>query len=255
MLLDSLIFFPDRDMPPTPAGLEDRRIRTSDGETLHAWLAREADERAPVLLWSHGNAGNIGNRAGIVLAFAGEGLGVLAYDYRGYGRSTGRPTETGVYRDAEAAFDSLVAGGVSPERIVCFGESLGGAVSIRLATVRPCRAVAVASAFTSLGDVGRKHYGPLAGLVGSRFDSLSRIRSLEVPLFVAHGDRDEIVPYALGERLFEAANEPREFHRVRGFHHNDVLGAPGLIGAIADFARRSTGPTGPPGVDVRRDSG
>ena len=131
---------------------------------------------------------NIAGRADVLIALAARGLGVLAYDYRGYGRSEGQPSETGVYLDAEAAYDSLRAKGVPPGRIVAFGESLGGAVAIRLATVRPCAGVAVVSTFTTLHDAGRAHYGPLALLAGDRFDSLARVRGLAGPIFVAHGE-------------------------------------------------------------------
>jgi hypothetical protein len=219
--------------------VEERWITTEDELRIHAWYARTSGE-APTLVWSHGNGGNIAGRVDVMRELVAHGLNVLAYDYRGYGRSEGRPTEAGVYLDAEAAYDSERAHGTDPGTIVCFGESLGGAVSIHLATRRPCAAVAVVSTFTRLRDVGRHHYGPLAALAGDRFDGLSRVGSLSVPLFVAHGDRDEIVPYPLGERLFAAANEPKQFFRARGFHHNDVFDCPGLVEAIADFARRVT---------------
>jgi len=217
----------------------ERWITTSDGVRLHAWYAGAA-EGSPVLVWSHGNGGNIAGRADVLAALAAHGLGVLAYDYRGYGRSGGRPSEAGVYRDAEAAYDSERERGVPAARIVCFGESLGGAVAIHLATRRPCAGVAVVSTFTSMRDVARRHYGPLAFLAGDRFDSLGRIGRLTVPLLVAHGDRDEIVPFELGARLFAAANEPKRFFRAPGAHHNDVFASPGLVDAIAGFARSMT---------------
>lgn len=240
-MLDRLVFFPDRSVPPTPRDLSERWIRTTDGVRLHAWHGSSGDAPA-TLLWSHGNAGNIAGRVDVLRAFVDRGLAVLAYDYRGYGRSEGRPSEAGVALDAEAAFDALVAGGVPPARIVCFGESLGGAVSIALATRRPCAGVAVVSTFTRLGDVARVHYGPLGALAGARFDSLTRIRDIRVPVLVAHGDRDGIVPLRLGERLAAAAPQPVRFLVVRGRGHNDVFDDPGLLDAIADFAREVTGP-------------
>jgi fermentation-respiration switch protein FrsA (DUF1100 family) len=224
-------------MPPTPPGVLDRFLTTADGVRIHAWYVAPPGASA-TLVWSHGNGGNIGNRAEILLALAARNLAVLAYDYRGYGRSEGTPDEAGVYHDAEAAYDELRASGVPADRIVCFGESLGGAVAIRLATERPCAGVAVVATFTSLKEVARAHYGLAAAAVGKRFDSLARIGRLAVPLFVAHGDQDEIVPYELGERLFAAAPEPKRFLRVRGATHNDVLAHPALLDAIADFARR-----------------
>jgi fermentation-respiration switch protein FrsA (DUF1100 family) len=235
-MLDRLVFFPDRIMPPTPRGVLDRTIETADGVRLHAWLAGPPDPVA-TLVWSHGNAGNIGNRADVLLALAARGLAVLAYDYRGYGRSEGRPTEAGVHLDAEAAYDHLRASGVEPGRIVCFGESLGGAVSIRLATERPCAAVVVVATFPAIRDVARTHYGLLGAAIGRRFDVTDRIPRLAAPLLVAHGDRDEIVPYALGAQVFAAAPEPKRFLRVPGAMHNDVLGRPELLDAVAGFAR------------------
>jgi fermentation-respiration switch protein FrsA (DUF1100 family) len=241
LVLDNLIFFPDRLMPPTPPGVADRFFTTADGVRIHAWYVAPPGAVA-TLVWSHGNAGNIANRAGILFELAARNLAVLAYDYRGYGRSEGTPDEAGVYRDSEAAYDAVRGDGVAPERIVCFGESLGGAVSIRLATERPCAGVAVVATFPSLREVARFHYGLAGAAVGNRFDAIGRLTHLDVPLFVAHGDEDEIVPYELGERLFAAAAEPKRFLRVRGATHNDVLGYPALLDAVADFAHRVVGP-------------
>ena len=235
-MIDSFTFFPDRTVGPPPAGVEERWITTEDGERLHAWFA-PGPAPGPTLIWSHGNAGNIGGRAPVLHALAARGLRVLAYDYRGYGRSTGRPSEAGVYRDAVAAFDHEIGRGTAPASIICFGESLGGAVSIELALRRPCAGVAVVSTFTSLADVGWRHYGPLGALAGNRFDSLARIARLTPPLFVAHGEHDEIVPFELGERLFAAAPGPKRFYRVPAAHHNDVLLSAGLLDAVAAFAR------------------
>ena len=236
MPLDRLIFFPDPYVPDPPPGVVERWITTADGVRLHAWYAGVPGAPA-TLVWSHGNGGNIAGRADVLLALAAHGVSVLAYDYRGYGKSAGAPSEEGVYLDAEAAYDSERTRGVPPERLVAFGESVGGAVSIHLASERPCAGVAVVSTFTTLGAVARRHYGPIAVLAGTRFDSRSRVRELEAPLFVAHGDQDEIVPFELGEALFAAAPEPKRFLRVPGFHHNDVFAAPELIPAIAAFAR------------------
>jgi hypothetical protein len=238
--LDSLIFFPDPLVPDPPPGVIERWITTGDGLRLHAWYV-EGAPNAPTLVWSHGNGGNIGDRGDVLVALAARGLTVLAYDYRGYGRSAGRPSETGVYADAEAVFDNLVADGVPAARVIAFGESLGGAVAIHLATRRPVAGVAVVSTFTTMRDVGWRHYGPLALLAGDRFDSLGRVRGLSVPLLVAHGDRDELVPFELGERLYAAAPGPKRFFRAAGAHHNDVFEAPGLLDAIAGFAREAAG--------------
>jgi len=204
MWIDHFVFFPDRQVGPPPAGVEERFFLTEDGQRLHAWYVRPRDG-GTVLLWSHGNAGNIDSRRPLLLALAARGLGVLAYDYRGYGRSEGSPSERGVYLDATAAFDDLVARGTDPATIACFGESLGGAVSIEVATRRRCGAIIAVSTFTRLADVARRHYGPLGSLAGDRFDSLARLSRLSAPVLVAHGDQDEIVPFELGVRRREVA--------------------------------------------------
>jgi fermentation-respiration switch protein FrsA (DUF1100 family) len=235
--LDDLIFFPDRFVPDPPPGVEERWIDAADGVRLHAWYA-PPPRGGPVLVWSHGNGGNIAGRDDVLLALAAEGVGVLAYDYRGYGKSAGRPNEAGVYLDVEAAYDHLRAAGVEASRIVAFGESLGAAVALHLAGTRPCAAVALVSPFTTMADVARHHYGPLGLLAGRRFDALSRVRALTVHLLVLHGDEDEVVPFALGERLFAAAPEPKRFVRVPGAHHNDVF-RPDVVRAVATFARET----------------
>jgi hypothetical protein len=239
-MIDRMIFFPDPFVGDPPAGVAERWIMTEDGVRLHAWWAPAGASDAPVLVWSHGNGGNIANRVEVVLALQERGVSVLAYDYRGYGKSAGRPTEAGVLRDARAAYDSERARGTPPGRIVAFGESLGSAVTVDLAIARPCAGVVVVAPFTTLGEVARRHYGPLGGLADGRFDALGKVSRLGVPILVAHGDRDEIVPFDLGERLFAAAPEPKQFVRVRGAHHNDVFDAPALLDAIAAFAREVT---------------
>lgn len=233
-MIDRLVFFPDPLVGDPPPGVEERWFTAADGVRLHAWVARSASAQA-TLVWSHGNAGNIAGRADVLLALASRGLDVLAYDYRGYGKSQGQPSEAGVYLDAAAAFDSERARGTAASRIVCFGESLGGAVSIRLATERPCAAVVVVSTFTSLRDVARTHYGGFAFLAGARFDSAALVGRLSVPFFAIHGDRDTIVPYVLGEQLFALAREPKQFLRVPGAGHNDILDHPSVVDAIARF--------------------
>lgn len=238
MWIDRFVFFPDRQVGPPPAGVEERWITTQDGLRLHAWYVPPRDG-GPVLLWSHGNAGNIHSRRALLPGLAGRGLGVLAYDYRGYGRSEGTPGEAGVYLDASAAFDDLVTRGTAPAAIVCFGESIGGAVSIEVATRRRCGAVIAVSSFTRLADVARRHYGPLGSLAGDRFDSLARLPRVSAPVLVAHGDQDDIVPFALGERLFAAAGEPKRFVRIPGADHNDAFAFPALLDAIARFAREA----------------
>src|SRR6185503_6656483 len=143
-LLDGLIFFPDADVPAPPPGVDEQTFAASDGVRLHAWWAEAPGARA-TLVWSHGNGGNIAGRSAVLRGLAARGVSVLGYDYRGYGRSDGSPSEEGVYLDATAAFDDLVARGADPATIACFGESLGGAVSIEIATRRRCAAIIAVS--------------------------------------------------------------------------------------------------------------
>jgi fermentation-respiration switch protein FrsA (DUF1100 family) len=155
--------------------------------------------------------------------FVRHGFDVLAYDYRGYGRSEGRPSEEGIYLDAEAAFDDERTRGVPESRIVCYGESLGGAVAIHLAGRRPCAVVAVVSTFPSIRDLSALRFGPLSVFAPDKYDSKTRVGGLAVPFFEAHGDRDAVVPLSLGERLFAAAPEPKRFVRVSGAGHDDIV--------------------------------
>ena len=234
-LLDGFIFFPEPGTPPPPAGVADVFFTAADGIRLHAWWAEAPDARA-TLVWSHGNGGNIAGRSVVLRGLAARSVSVLAYDYRGYGRSEGSPTEAGVYADALAAYDHVRGRGVPASRIVAFGESLGSAVSVHLASKRECAGLVLVSPMTRLQDVARVHYGPLAMLAGDGFDAIGLIPKIKRPILIAHGDEDEIVPFELGVKLFEAANEPKKFLRVEGAHHNDVFASTELMDAIARFA-------------------
>jgi fermentation-respiration switch protein FrsA (DUF1100 family) len=241
MLIDSLVFIPYRGSEAPPPGVEERSIDAADGTRIHAWYAGGPKDAA-VLLWSHGNAGNVSTRRETFLELTARGVGVLAYDYRGYGKSSGRPSESGVALDAEAAYDHLRASGVAPQRIVGFGESLGGAVTVHLASRRPLAALVLISTFPTLREVARYHYGPLGAVVGARFDSASLMPELDLPLLFVHGDRDEVVPYELGQRLYAVAGEPKRFLRIPGAYHNDVLAGRASLDAIAAFAHEVTRP-------------
>ncbi|HVR69813.1 MAG TPA: alpha/beta hydrolase [Vicinamibacteria bacterium] len=233
-MIDALLYFPSRRFDDAPArhGLahEDALLRTADGESLHGWwFAARAAPRLGHLVHFHGNAGNISHRLAEAVALTAAGFDVLLFDYRGYGRSTGRPHEEGLYRDARAAVDWVARRpGVDPSRAFYLGESLGGAVALELALERPPRGLVLQSTFTGLRDMAREHY-PLvpAFLVPDGYPSLRRIAQLRAPLLVIHGGRDEIVPFVHGQRLFAAAPEPKRFHPVTGAGHNDLLAVMG----------------------------
>ncbi len=220
-----LVYFPGPAPRATPAqfGLAYRELElvTSDGASVHAWFLPQPGARGAVLV-SHGNAGNIGDRLELARAYLELGWSVLLYDYRGYGKSAGTPSEEGTYRDAEAAYEHLArVEGLAPERIVLHGESLGVAVTLELALRRPVAAVIAESGFTSLPDMAAEVYPFLPGrlLARIRYDNRAKVARLGVPLFLIHSPADEIVPVAHTQRLFAAAHEPKRLLLTAGGHN------------------------------------
>lgn len=246
-----LVYFPDpgREMMQTPQAyglaFESVDVRTEDGETLHCWWVPapggEQKARGTVLLF-HGNAGNISHRLDYLRMFNRLGYSTLALDYRGFGKSTGSPSEEGTYRDATAGWEWLTqTRGVKPQGIVIAGESLGGAVASWLAARHTPRALVLMSTFTSIPDIAAKVYPILPVRLISRFsyDSLSLMREIKAPVFVAHSRDDELVPFAHGQALFAAASEPKQFLEMRGGHNSGFIFAQeDWVGAVAAFLER-----------------
>lgn len=205
-------------------GLLDVYFESADGTRLHGWLAEHPSPRG-ALLYCHGNAGNVTHRADVVDILRQRlGMTVFVFDYRGYGRSEGRPDEEGVVADARAARGWLAQhAGVAPQQIVLLGRSLGGAVATRLAVEGGARAVVLESTFTSAADMGASIYPflPVRLLMQNRFETLGRIGDYRGPLIVSHGTEDEIIPFQHGRQLFEAAgSRVKEFVPVEGGTHN-----------------------------------
>ncbi len=226
-----LVYFPQvaRELTATPrvAGLdyEDVTLHTEDGVTLHGWWVPARDMRGAVLIL-HGNAGNISHRLGYLMMFYRLGYASLLIDYRGYGNSSGSPSEEGTYRDSEAAWQHLIeVRKLKPRDIVFVGESLGGGVATWLAAKYTPRALVLASTFTSVPDLGAQVYPWLPVRLLARFDynNLERIPQITAPVLIAHSRDDDIIPFTHGEALFAAAREPKQFLEMRGGHNDGFI--------------------------------
>ena len=219
---------PSRTLTMTPADVgmdyQDVSIETTDGVTLHGWFI--AGQSSRVLLFFHGNAGNISHRLDSIRQFQDLGLSVLIIDYRGYGQSEGRTTERGIYRDADAAWRYLIEGrGLVASNIVIFGRSLGASVASRLAAQHQPLALIVESSFTSVPDIAQDLYPWLPARWLSRLGHATRdhIQDVRCPVLVVHSRDDEIIPFHHGEAIFASANEPRTLLAIRGTHNDGFL--------------------------------
>lgn len=208
-------------------GASDAWLETSDGLKIHGWwVQREGSPLATLFL--HGNGDNITYYTPHVQEMVAAGSSVLILDYRGYGKSSGRPSEQGLYRDSEAGFIYLLSKGYRAEQIVVHGQSLGTAVAIDLASRRPCAALILEAPFTSASDVAGTLVPFVGPLLVRSFNSFPKIRWIRVPKFFMQGDRDEVVPLRLGQELFAAAQEPKTFWTIPGAGHNDILETAGI---------------------------
>jgi len=203
-------------------GAVDVWLNTADGVRLHAWWVERPGARWATL-YLHGNAGNVTYRFPQFREIPAAGSSILMPDYRGYGKSSGRPSEKGLYIDADAAYEHLLRAGYSPDRIILHGESLGTAVAVQLASRRPCAAVILEAPFPSARDVAANLIPVLGPLLISGLDSRRLIGGVHVPLLFIQGDRDEVIPLRLGQALFAAAPEPKSFWVIPGAGHNDII--------------------------------
>ena len=222
------LFFPSRELYRSPAteglAFEDVNL-ISDGHIVHGWYMPGSAQKA--VLWMHGNAGNIADRLDQAVEMK-RALGVssLMFDYRGYGKSEGRPTEEGLYRDSAAAFNWLIGErGYEPEEVILYGHSLGSAPAVDLALGAGTGAggLVLESSFTSAAAMARRMYFglPIHLIMSVRLDNVGRISGVKMPLLVIHGDRDSVVPFRMGRELYEAAPEPKTFLPLSGGEHSD----------------------------------
>ena len=204
--------------------LEEVWLPVDEFVTVFGWFV-DAGPTKPVLLWCHGNAGNISHRLDNIRELYRRGLSVFIFDYRGYGRSTGSPSEPGMYQDALAWYDYVLnQRGIASSRIVVFGRSLGACVAGEVASLRPSAGVILEGAFPSIQAMSDHHYLglPARWLMNVEFNLVEKIAKLQRPLLVIHGEKDSIVPVALGRQVFDAAHEPKQWYVVPGADHNDV---------------------------------
>jgi fermentation-respiration switch protein FrsA (DUF1100 family) len=224
-----LIYYPDRELSGAPeSDFEDVRFVAGDGTPLHGWFIPSGSDR--VLIVSHGNAGNISHR-GSMGDFLKEELdvNVFMYDYRGYGLSEGEPSEEGTYSDIRGAYAYTRSLGYAPSNIYLMGQSLGSAIAVNLAAEEPVGGVILEAPFTSVHAIVRKIFHvPLGWVIRTRYDSVSKMSRIRVPVAVIHADGDPVLPIELGRELFEATNQPKSFFEIDGEIHEGAIMALGL---------------------------
>jgi hypothetical protein len=228
-----LIYLPLREIEATPAAVglpfEEVQLVATDGTGLHGWYVPPDTPPAPHVLFLHGNAGNISHRLEKLTILREAGAGILIIDYRGYGRSGGRPTEEGLYRDARAAYTHLVRDrAIPPTQVVPYGESLGTGVAVDLAATAAVGGLVLEAVFTSIPDVAGELYRvlPIRAIVRSRFDSRSKIAAVRAPLLILHSRDDEYFGWHHAERLLAAAPGRKHLVELRG-GHNDAFAVSG----------------------------
>ena len=204
--------------------LEEVWLPVDESVTIYGWFV-DAGPTKPVLFWCHGNAGNISHRLANIRELYRRGLSVFIFDYRGYGRSSGSPSEPGIYQDALAGYDYVLhQRRIASDRIVVFGRSLGACVAGEVAILRPSAGVILEGSFPSIQAMSDQHYLglPARWFVDVEFNLAQKIPRLQRPVLVIHGEKDFIVPVALGRQVFDTAHEPKQWYVVPGADHNDV---------------------------------
>jgi fermentation-respiration switch protein FrsA (DUF1100 family) len=241
--------FPNRALIASPGdfGLdyEDVSLTTSDNERLHGWYIPAVNPRG-VLLFFHGNAGNISHRLDSIKIFHELGLDTLIIDYRGYGQSTGKASEQGTYLDAQAAWDYLVnSRGIPADRIIVFGRSLGGAIGAWLGVQNTPAAVIIESSFSSGVDMARRLYPFLPARLITRlqYPVVDYAGQLKCPVLVVHSRHDEIIPFSMGQAIYAAVKQHKELLEIRGDHNNGFLISQGdYVAALKDFTQTNLNP-------------
>jgi fermentation-respiration switch protein FrsA (DUF1100 family) len=239
------LYHPTKEILNTPEslgiGFENVVFKTSDGQSLNGWFVPAQGARVTVL-YCHGNAGTIADRLHKVTFFNGMGVNFFIFDYRGYGKSTGRPSEKGLYRDAQAAYDYLLSrGDVDKNKIVAYGKSLGGPVAADVCSNRNVSALILEGSFASVLLRARQMYPflPMQLLVTQRYDAMAQVKRLRIPKLIVHGRQDDVIAFRFGEMLFAAAVEPKQFLPFEGGHNDDVyVVSPGFRDVVLGFLKK-----------------
>lgn len=229
-LEQTFLYFPEPGQATTPAdyGLayEEIRFAATDGTRLHGWLL-PAPPDAPLVVFFMGNAGNKSYRVDNLRFLVELGVGVCIFDYRGYGQSSGKPSEAGLYSDALGLLDHLAGRGWQPDRMIFFGRSLGAAVALQVALQHPPAGLVMETPFTSIAAMGRRHYPLLYSLLGwlvqDEYDNLAKIDRLTSPLLIIYGEKDRICPPAMAESLYRRAPEPKRLVGIPAAGHNETF--------------------------------
>jgi uncharacterized protein len=222
-----LMYFPDRARtPPAAVGLadvEERVLKTPDGARVIAWYGK-ARPGQPTLLYFHGNGGSLAIRAERIRRFMAEGWGVYMMTYRSYGGSTGSPSETNNVADARLAHGALVQEGVAPQSIIAYGESLGTNIAVRVAVERPVGGLILDAPYTSIVDVAAGAYPflPVRYFLSDRYETSRYIANVKVPVLILHGERDPVIPVAMGKELYRLANDPKRIVLFPNGGHSDL---------------------------------
>jgi fermentation-respiration switch protein FrsA (DUF1100 family) len=245
---EKFIFFPSAEILETPRhyglAFDDVYFKTEDGVTLNGWFVAYPGA-STTLIWFHGNGGNIGHRSQhLKLLHDKLKVHIFIFDYRGYGRSDGTPSEDGTYKDGVAALAHLRSRKeVEPTRIVFFGQSLGAAVATEIAARESCLALILEAPFTSIRDMARVAFPllPIGSLLRTKYDTAEKIKNVHAPILVLHGDRDDIVPFEQGQKVFAAAPQTKEFYTIPGSRHNDtyIAGGEAYFQALKNFIEKA----------------
>lgn len=223
-----MVYYPYSKLTATPEDMgiryENMEIRISDDETVHGWFIPSSDSsNKNVVLFCHGNAGNISNRLYTIQLFQSLNIPLLLFDYRGYGLSKGDPSEENSYQDAQLCYKWLLnTKNYKPENITIFGRSLGGGVGVELSLREKVKGLIIESTFTSAGDIGQNLFPifPIKWFLKYKYDSITKIKNLECPVLIIHSSKDDLIPYYMGQELYAAATEPKEFFDIFGGHND-----------------------------------